>query len=97
MQTIKRERRPAGENSEFTWICSKLENILFYNWTTSSNCKYIHKVLEKVSRFAKFCLVLKSIRGHSSLFGSLFRAKVGICRESQISSEKSILWLIQPK
>ena len=77
-------------NSLFIWICSKVENILFYTWTTPCNCEYIHNVLEKVSRFARFCLVLKSIRGHSSLFGSLLiRAYVGICRESQISSEKS--------
>ena len=51
----------------------------------------MHKVLEKVSRFAKFCLVLMSI-----LFGSLLRANVAICREPQISSENRIFGLYNP-
>ena len=51
----------------------------------------MHKVLEKVSRFAKFCLVLMSI-----LFGSLLRANVTICREPQISSENRIFGLYNP-
>ena len=42
-------------------------------YSTPCNCKYIYNVLEKVSRFAKFCLVLKSI-----LFGSLLIIIIGL-------------------
>ena len=60
----------AIENSLFIWICSKLQNISFYNRTTPNRIVSISitrwgKFVD--SRFAKFCFVLKSIRGDSSL------------------------------
>ena len=75
-----------------SWMHSKLKNILLHNWTTfygivsiSTTCwrKFVQ------FRFTKFCSILKSIRGDGSLdLGNLFTsANVGICRESQISSE----------
>ena len=76
-------------------VYSKLENILFHNWTTlyrivsiSTTCwrKFIN------IRFAKFCSVLKSICGDSSLaYLSMTMTSVnnGMCREPQIRSEKN--------
>lgn len=69
------------------WMHSKLKNILLHNWTTfygivsiSTTCwrKFVQ------FRFAKFCSILKSIRGDGSLgLGNLFTsANVGICREN---------------
>ena len=96
-------RRPRAE-SVLIWICSKLENILFYNWSTpyrtvsiSTTCwrKFSH------FRFAKFCSVLKSIRGDGSLgLGNLLMTSlsvnIGMCPESQISSENSNFGLYHP-
>ena len=75
----------AIENSLFIWICSKLQNILFYNRTTPKGIESISitccgKFVD--SRFAKFCLVLKSIRGDT--FPGNLCLYVGMCRQLTI-------------
>ena len=85
-------------------ICSKSEHILFYNWTTPYRTVSIFTTCWRKfshSRFAKFCSVLKSIRGDGSLgLGNLLMkslsVNIGMCRESQISSENSNFGLYHP-
>ena len=86
------------------WICSKLENTLLYNWTTPYRTVSISTTWwRKFShfRFAKFCSVLKSIRGDGSFgLGNLLMTSlsvnIGMCPESQISSENSNFGLYHP-
>ena len=56
--------RPRAE-SVLIRICSNLENILFYNWTTPYRTISISTTCWR--KFAKFCSVLKSIRWDGSL------------------------------
>lgn len=76
-------------------VCSKLENILFHNWTTLYRIVSISKTCWRKFinfRFAKFCSVLRSICGDSSLvYFSVTMTSVnnGMCREPQIRSEKN--------